>query len=379
MVKVLHIIPALGQGGAERLASELTARAPPDMHHVVVSMVGDSPFFPMSHVRVENLGLERGRFSLKAVRAFRTLVRVEKPDVVQGWLYHGNILASLARGLGPKIFWSIHNTSLDRAGSKRLTRALNKVAALASSTVPDCIIYCADAARRYHEVLGYDPSRGLVIQNGVDIQAFRRDDAARAKGRAALEISETEVLCGFVGRFDAQKSIPLLLQAFRSASDQRPRMKLVLAGEGFVPNNDDIRGLLAEFQVEDNTILLGACRDVPALLSSLDLITFASSYGEALPMAALEAAAAGLPIVTTDVGETRRLTLSPDHIVRARNPDALAGALVQACDDLTNGTLEDALKRRHRLLQQEFDLDTALQTYAALYRKTAEARALGHL
>lgn len=366
-LKVLHLIPALTQGGAERLASEIVSRTAVEIDHFVVTMMPDPGFFDFGGVPIESLGLARGQISPAAAIAFRATVKRFAPDVLHGWLYHGNALASLARGLAPRLLWSIHNTTLDAKGSKSATRLLARTAALFSSIIPDRIVYCAEEARELHQRLGYSRAAGVVILNGVDLAAFRRDDVARAALRASWGANSETILCGFVGRLDDQKGIPVLLQAFRHLREERPQVRLVLAGAGFEAGSPPVEQLLNDYEVRDSVLLLGARRDIPAILSALDVLTLASGYGEALPMAALEAAAAGLPIVTTDVGEAKRLVLSPDHVVRPKDPAALAAALCQVCDSLGADRFTFARKSRDDLMRREFDINNTARSYAALY------------
>ena len=192
-LRVLHIIPTLGPGGAERLLGDLTRRTSPAIEHVIVSMTDDPPFFPVS-CRIENLRMSRGGASpgsfLAALRSLRACVRATRPDVVQGWLYHGNFATLFMTGATrAPVVWSIHNTTLAPGRSKISTRAIDRICAPLSRVVPRAIVYCTQQARVTHEQAGYAPARGRVIENGVRTDDFRFDAQARRAIRAEHGLS----------------------------------------------------------------------------------------------------------------------------------------------------------------------------------------------
>src|ERR1051326_7916021 len=93
-LRVLHVIPALGQGGAERLLADLVSRMEDIEHHVLV-MIREPPFFNLGNATCSQLGLHRGHASLRALRHARMVQRETAPDLVHAWLYHGNLLSTL--------------------------------------------------------------------------------------------------------------------------------------------------------------------------------------------------------------------------------------------------------------------------------------------
>ena len=186
--KVLHIVPSLGQGGAERVLANLLSSQRHSVDHHVLSLLADEPFFRFE-APVETLGLTREPRSAQAMGKLHQLRRhVNKiaPNVVHGWLYHGNAFTLAAAGLGIPILWAIHNTTLSVTSSKRSTRRLDRVCAALSRYVPTRILYCSETARLVHERNGYAPSRSVVVYNGVDLAAFRFDVLQRTKLRAHL-------------------------------------------------------------------------------------------------------------------------------------------------------------------------------------------------
>ena len=148
---MLHIITALGQGGAVRLLADLIAHGSSGVAHQVVSLTNETPFFDLGDTPVTTLGLQRGQLSPRALMRAAGTLRAASPDIVHAWLYHGNLLSTLLPRHGVPLLWSIYNTTLPRAGSRVMTRLINRVCSPLSRWVPWRIVYCTEAARKFHE------------------------------------------------------------------------------------------------------------------------------------------------------------------------------------------------------------------------------------
>jgi hypothetical protein len=131
-----------------------------------------------------------------------------------------------------------------------------------------------------------------------------------------------------IGRLHLQKRFDLLLHAFAKVREALPRARLLVAGQGrLLPELDALRRRLA---LDTSVALLGFRRDVPRLLSAADCLAMSSDF-EGLPMVALEAAAAGRPVVATEVGSIAALVedARTGHLVPKGDVAALAERLVQ--------------------------------------------------
>ncbi len=180
MIAVLHLITGLELGGAERMLAHIVGRA--DRHRfrsVVVSMTGPGrmgPLIEAEGITVRSLGLRRGAPDPRGIlRLLRTL-REFRPDILQTWLYHADLLGLIARQLSPtkRLVWNLRCTEME--GTAGLTRLLAW-----GSGVPDAVIVNSDAGQRYHEALGYRPLRWALIPNGFDTQRFRPDAETRRR------------------------------------------------------------------------------------------------------------------------------------------------------------------------------------------------------
>ena len=369
---VVHLIPSMEQGGAERILASLVAAGGSQADHTVVTLLSGDPFFPIAREKFFTLGLSQ-RSLLWPLWRLRHLIADLKPSVIHAWLYHGNFASVAAARLGIPIIWSIHNTTLSATHSKRMTRAINRMCAALSHGVPMRIVYAAQRARSLHEQFGYAKQHGVVIANGIDMAPFRFDAESRHRLRAELGIKDGELAVGCVARFDPQKNQELIINAFARLPAQVAG-KLVLVGRGCTAANAKLRGWLVRAGVAGRAILMGERTDVAAVMSALDVLVIGSSYGEAAPVVALEAAASGLPLVSTDVGlgmtdgrEAVALVLSPSHIVPVEDPERMAQALLDVRARFSAvGRSELAASRN--LLLADFSLERMRAQYDELYR-----------
>src|SRR5215217_88579 len=125
MKTVLHIITGLHDGGAEAVLFRLCAYDPESRHHVV-SLMGPGKYGPLLEakgIRVTCLGMPRGRVTLRGLARLWRLIRSERPDAVQTWMYHGDLIGGVVARLAGRsnIVWGIRNTTLSRAESTRAT------------------------------------------------------------------------------------------------------------------------------------------------------------------------------------------------------------------------------------------------------------------
>lgn len=364
-MRILHIVPTLASGGAERLLSNLVSHPAPNDDQIVVSLTAGEPFFDLSPARVVSLGLKRGQISPAAALRFRSIVRELRPDVVHAWMYHANLLSYIVARDGVPILWSIHNSDLPRAGTRRMTRAINHICARLSRRIPAAIVYAGDRARELHEGIGYDTSKSLVIPNGIDFQAFARDPVARRDLRRELGIADDVFLIGALARFDPQKDHATLLRAFATLR-RTQNAQLVLAGADCTPSNPLITDLVGKLGIGESVRLVGPRSDAARLLSALDVLALPSCFGEAMPMVAIEAVAAELAIVGTDVGETGRFVVAPEFLTQPGDEEALAAALGHMATAVRSDELVTNLSRLRSQLSSIYAIDHV----AALYRQT---------
>lgn len=367
-VTVLHVAPNLAQGGAERLL-HLQATTPYLGLTHRLALMENVAFFSTSGLDVTTLGFDLSSRAgsllhlLPAMRALRQQVMETRPSVVQGWLYYGAFLTLALKGCGIPIVWAIHNSTFPKFRKNPVLSGVDRLLALASGSVPERIVYCAQAARTFHEGRGYSSRVGLVVENGVDSHRFRPDPNSRAETRARLGLDSSTLVVGLFGRNDPQKDIPGSLAAFAAFARDCGNVRLVLAGRGMDEANQELRSLLETHDLLDKTLPLGLAGDMEALIAAVDIVMLGSLYGEALPMVLLEALASGTPIVATKVGEVGNLPVPADALVEPGDPRALAAALGAVAAQVRAPNWDAAFAA----VRENYSLERCLDRYAELY------------
>lgn len=337
-MNVLHIITGLGGGGAEAVLFRLCTHDTQNRHHVISLMDSGKygPLLEKAGVRVTTLDMPRGRVTLSGVRRLWKLVRREKPDVIQTWMYHADLVGGGTAWLAGarNIVWGLRHSTLDPVESTRGTILVTSLCARLSRYVPRQIVCCAEKAREVHSALGYDAGRMRVIPNGYDLSVFRPDPEAGAALRAELGIGREQPLIGFAARFDPQKDHATLLNALALLKVQGRAPMCLLAGSGLTADNAAIIGMIEDLDLTGEVRLLGRRNDISAFMNALDLHVMSSAFGEGFPNVLAEAMACGTPCVSTDVGDAAIIVGDSGWIVPPRDATALADAIALALTKL---------------------------------------------
>jgi glycosyltransferase involved in cell wall biosynthesis len=203
----------------------------------------------------------------------------------------------------------------------------------------------------------------------VDLGRFARDDGGPAKARALLGMPGSGPTVGAVGRLVEQKGHRFLLRAMAVVLRAHPAGQLVIIGEG--PLQARLEAEASLLGIADSVRFLGARPDVERLLPALDVLVSASLW-EGLSIVILEALAAGVPVVATDVSGSREALTDGlgtcGLIVRPGDAEGLARAVLALLDD---GDLRESLRVAGLARVRQFDIAIASRQYAALYRQMA--------
>ena len=332
--KILHIIAGLNDGGAEAVLYRLCNNDTRYTHYVISMMdVGKyGPLLKQAGIEVHYLNMPQGRVSMRGLLRLWSLLRELKPDVVQTWMYHADLIGGVvARLAGVKsVFWGIRHTTLEPGKSKRSTIYVARLCAFLSRWVPDKIVCCANKAVEVHVKLGYSAHKMTVIPNGYDLKKFFVDYDDRKLLRNEWGIDETIPLLGMVGRFDPQKDHKNLINALGTLRQSSFDFRFVLIGKNLLETNQELVAWIDAQDLRENIILLGQRSDIPQVMNALDVHVLSSSYGEAFPNVLAEAMACGTPCVTTDVGDAALIVGDTGWVVERKNAEALATALLDS-------------------------------------------------
>jgi glycosyltransferase involved in cell wall biosynthesis len=249
---------------------------------------------------------------------------------------------------------NLHTRSLRNRLRNRVAGGLMSRVAVVSTRAGESFVEANAMSRRKLRVIGY----------GVDIDGVERVSAEEvARVRTEVGASPGEVLVGSVGRLVEQKDYPTQLRALALVARRWP-VRMIVAGAG--PLASQLRGLAERLGIADRVCWLGERRDVPAVLRCLDAFVIASKF-EPFGVSVLEAMAAGLPIVSTDVNELPEILDGgrAGMLVPAERPEELAHALDRISAD---PALRARLGTHARSIARErYSLPAAVTAYTNLY------------
>jgi glycosyltransferase involved in cell wall biosynthesis len=372
-MKIVHLISGLlSAGGAQTMVLNLVTHLDPAAFATeVISIAGIGPVgerLRARGTRVRTLATSR---RLPSPAGFVRLVRwlrAEKPDLVQTWQYHADLVGAVAGHLAGRIpvVWNIRHTSLQ--GNKPHTRWTALACARLSRRLPRRIVCCSEASRAAHVALGYDASKMAVVPNGFDLQAWKPDPGARAAVRTELGIAENDFLVGLVARFHPQKDQRTFVAAAARLGRELSSSRFLLCGDGVTMANPELAVAIRAAGIGPRTVCLGERTDVPRIDAALDVAT-CSSYTEGFPNAIGEAMACEVPCVVTDVGDARALVGDTGVVVPPREPEALAAGWRELAALGPDGRRRLGSAARQRIAEH-FSLDVVTARYAALYRET---------
>jgi len=296
------------------------------------------------------------------------VARCFDPDVVQGWLYHGNLGAALARAALRRrvpLVWGIRQSLATLEGENLFAKAgivLNRI----GSGYPERLLFNSRTSLAQHRDFGFKMARADYLPNGFETNAFRPDAAARARWRGAWGIDENTVVFGLLARHHPSKDHTGFLLAAARVLAARPASRFVLAGTGIEGSNEVLMGAVHAHGLADHVHVLGERRDVASILAALDVYVSSSVSVEAFSNSVGEAMSCALPCVVTDVGDSSSVVGGTGRVVPVRDSAALAAAMIAMHDLGSAGRAALGGQARQRVLSQ-FDIEAVAGRYATLY------------
>ncbi len=363
MIRLLLIIPTLVRGGAEKQLVLLAKGLPRDEFDVqVVVLTHTGPLeeeLRAAKIPVTVIG-KRWKFDPFSYFRLKRQIALLQPDVVHTWLFAANAYgrqAALSAGVKHvlagercvdpwKGTWQL---MIDRALAKRTDR----------------IVTNSSGVKEFYLSRGLPTEKFAVIPNGIQATPTT-NPVSREKLLAELSLPANARLIGAVGRLWPQKRVKDLIWAADLLKSTRDDTHLLIVGDG--PQRLRLERYREQNQIVDRVHFLGERDDVPRLMPHFDALWLGSEY-EGQSNAILEAMAAGVSVVATDIPGNRDLVV-----------DGVTGFLVPVGDryEFTRRThwLLDDLALRERLgaaarerIEREFSVEQMVRRHVELYRQ----------
>ena len=348
--KIVFITSGIKTGGAEKqlalLAGGLRAHS---FEPVIISLSrtneGDAlPDF--ANLQVIQYDCRPGPGLIASFYKIRSLLRTLRPDIIQGWMYAGNIATSLAgMGLTADIYHSIRASNMDRTRYGRQIWLNGKLSRLTKAVIAN-----SRTGVGHHSKMGFRTQKMRVIANGIDCDSFCPDAKAGLTARAALGIGSDETVCLYVARVDPMKGHDRLSMA----AGLCPEVKFIFVGDG-----------TDRLDVPDNVITLGTRQDMSALYNAVDWLVSWSHYGEGFPNVIAEAMACGTPVCANDSGDSWFVIGDTGHKCTAHTPQQIAEEIrMLAQRPASKAERQRAVKR----IKDHFSVKAMISAYAAVYQ-----------
>lgn len=362
-MKIALIITGLGMGGAERQVCDLADQFATLGHKVLLfSMTGDAINIPQSsEIHVVNLNMKKNPYSLLATYfKLCKLIKEFQPDVIHSHMVHANIFARIVRLTVsvPKLICTAHNTNEGgwiRVFLYRLTDCLCNFSTNVSQEAVDAFI-----------VQGAVPAgRMVTMHNGIDTERFRFSPTSRQVCRAQLNIPGGFKLLLAVGRLNAQKDYPNLINAFSMLLEEHDDVHLAIIGIG--EEKVSLSSHVAELGISSRVHFLGLKYNVHEWMSAADIFVLSSAW-EGFGLVVAEAMSCERVVVVTDCGGVKEVVGDCGILVPARNSDSLADGLLQALRLSSDAISNKGTLARNRIIER-YSLTSQAKCWIELYSK----------
>ena len=309
-------------------------------------------------------------------RLFRALLKRRRYDVLHLNAFHGLSLAYLQiakeNGVPVRIAHS-HNTALRRSAAKPLKLLLHRAARRRYAPCATELWACSKAAAGFLFPKRLLARKGFrFIPNGIDAERFRFDPEGRTAARKELGVGGGTFVVGNVGRLCYQKNQMFLLDVFAEFVKKRPESLLLLVGEG--EDKKRLQARCASLGIAEKVIFYGTTDHVERLLWAMDIFVFPSRF-EGLSVAAVEAQAAGLPVLCAG-------TLAPEtcltNACRRLPLRSGAAAWAEALCALPPLLQEERRKAPETVRKAGFEIGDFSRTWKNLFALAAEEQGGSH-
>jgi glycosyltransferase involved in cell wall biosynthesis len=367
-------ITELDIGGAERCLVELATRIDRQQFSPVVYALSPPPtpdqrsFLPQlqaADIETHFLGAKTARHLPAAVHSLTTLLKRQRAELLQSFLFHANFVGRLAawRARVPHILSGVRVAERGVGWHLRLDRMTKQL-------VERYVCVSRAVADFTRTQLRLPANRLVVIPNGIDLERFA---PAVPVDLTLLGVPPGKRVVTFIGRLERQKGVAELIEHSAWWLKRRPEHDLLMVGTG--PLEPYLRSLSEQANIKSRVHFIGWRSDVPEILKASDLLVLPSHW-EGMPNAILEAMAAGRAIVSTDVegvhellGQTagEQVVAKGEYVALAERIDSL----------LTDEPLRRRLEKANQERAADFNWDKMVQAYEELFLDVTHAARAG--
>lgn len=368
---IAHVIYRFGMGGLENGLVNIINRLPEDKYqHVIICMTGHNDFSNRLNMAVNIYDMHKkpGKDLMVYYRLWK-LFRNLKPDIVHSRNMSAleSQLPAFLAGVPIRIHGEHGRDVHDLDGSNKRYQKIRK---FFRSIVDYYIPLSKDLENYLINTIQIKKDKIVTICNGVDTEKFQHQKQIDLKlpGLAEGFIKDDTIVIGTVGRLEAVKDQPNLLEAFiellKSPKVIDKDIKLILVGDGSL--KDKLQQRVEAAELQNKVWLTGAREDVPELMNLMALFVL-PSLAEGISNTILEAMACGLPVIATNVGGNAELIMDGEtgFVVPRADPAAIKEKCLQYIEspELIQKHGDSARKR----IEEKFSIINMVQNYNNVY------------
>jgi len=368
-IRLTLLIPTLDRSGAEKQLVQLAIGLSPEEFDVdVLALTRGGPLAePLQDhgVPIHVLG-KRRKVDHGALRRLKRRLRNSVPDILHTWLFAANAYGRLACRVVPDTRVVVSERCVDawkRPWQLWLDRRLIKRT--------DQLLTNSQSVAGFYRELGIPSGLIEVIPNGIAVETPTAPGDPRAEVRAELELPENARLVTCIGRLAPQKRVTDLVWAIELLHQLDPRAWLVCVGDG--PERNRVEHFARETGCWDRVRFTGHRDDTGRLWAASDVAWLASDF-EGQSNSVMEAMAAGLPVVASDIPANAELVLDGQtgHLVPVGDSAAFAKQTAALLADRDRAQQLGTAGRQR--MQDSFGLETMIDAHARLYRSLTNDR-----
>ena len=368
-MKIVHIINGLGDGGAEKTLFKI-CKHDIDNEHIIISLKYRGKYFLL----LKNLGfqvlcLNANFFSIHKFFYLLKLLQILKPDIVQTWLVHSDLIGGIAaRLVGIKnIIWNIRYSNFEIGKAKLTTILIIKLLSNLSFLIPKSIVIVSKKAKKIYEIKGYDSKKLKFIPNGYNLLILKINIIKKIKFKKELNIKKNIPLIGNVARYDPKKDHSNLLNALSILQSKKIIFCCIFVGTNINKTNLRLVCEIKRLKLSKCVKLLDKKDNVLEVMNGLDLYVQSSSYGEGFPNVVAESMACGTPCVVTDVGDAAYIVGKTGFVVPPNNSIKLAQAMEKAINELSTKKWNSRIHKARMRIKEKFDVTKMIKSYNKLW------------
>ena len=309
-IKVLFVLLQVNRGGAETVVLELAKNLSIEKYEIYVAYFsGGALVESFRNICKDMYQIDKKHgFDLYAILKLNRIIRNNEIDFVNAHHFSAffyTFCANMGRR-DPRILYTEHSV----AELERFNTFYEKISNIMFHRVNSIVAVSNEIAAAFKSKFPAHKNRVVFIPNGVDIDKFYENRKFSNKLRNEFDLDQNATLIGCVANFRHVKNHVCLVKAFKKVNQKYPTAKLVLIGTGFSTDEEntekEIKKTVNDLGLNQSVIFTGYRDNVSELISDFDLFCL-PSLSEGMPVALIEAMAAGIPVVGSNVRGIREV------------------------------------------------------------------------